>query len=347
MHILQLGPYPPPEGGVSRNMLAIRDELERRGDKCSIVATTRSSRIDGVPGVFHPRTPFGVLRLLASLRSDVVHLHIGGDVGARVVSLAAAVVLFGRGRSILTLHSGRFPLTDAAKKARPGSIRGRVFNRFSKIIAVSESIADVFRRYGVPNERIELISPFSAELPDPAVAVPATIKAFYERHSPILLSVGGLEPDYDPLFQIAAMKSVLAEFPDAGLAVVGDGSMRSEVERAADGSGYKDRIFLAGNVAHAVVLHLIKDADVVLRTTLFDGDAISVREALFLGTPVIATDTGMRPDGVHLIPIGDDQALASQLITAIELGKTDIQPLSDTSNIDSVIKLYEEICRSL
>ena len=60
---------------------------------------------------------------------------------------------------------------------------------------------------------------------------------------------------------------------------------------------------LAGNVEHPVVLHLIRDARLLLRTTLFDGDAISVREALFLGTPVIATDNKMRPDGRNTHPI--------------------------------------------
>lgn len=347
MHIVQLGPYPPPEGGISRNILAIRGELELRGHRCSIIATTKSSSNDGAPDVYHPRTSFGVLRLLASLKFDVVHLHIGGAVGPRVIALAAAVVFFGRGRSILTLHSGQFPLTDSAKKARPGSIRGRIFKRFSKIISVSESIADVFRGYGVPTERIEMISPFSSELPDPRVEIPATFKEFSKKYSPMILSVGGLEPDYDPLFQIAAMKDVLEDFPNAGLMVVGDGSMRNEVERTIDASGYKDRIFLAGDVDHAVVLHLIKAADVVLRTTLFDGDAISVREALFLGTPVIATDNGMRPNGVYLLPIGDTQALTRELITTIKLGKTELQPLPDTSNVDSVIKLYKETRGSL
>ena len=39
-------------------------------------------------------------------------------------------------------------------------------------------------------------------------------------------------------------------------------------------------------------------ADVTLCTTLYDGDAVSVREGLDLGTPVIATENGMHPVGV-------------------------------------------------
>ena len=103
--------------------------------------------------------------------------------------------------------------------------------------------------------------------------------------------------------------------------LVGDGSMRAEVAAAIDKSGHAKNICLAGNVEHEVTLHLIKDADVLLRTTVFDGDAISVREALHLGTPVIATDNGMRPEGVELIMSGDRNGLAEAVKRAIVRGK--------------------------
>ena len=52
-------------------------------------------------------------------------------------------------------------------------------------------------------------------------------------------------------------------------------------------------------------------ADLMLRTTWYDGDAISVREALHFGVPVIASDNGMRPKGTHLIPARDLEALVA------------------------------------
>ena len=97
-------------------------------------------------------------------------------------------------------------------------------------------------------------------------------------------------------------------------------------------------------MSHAVTLHLMNDADMVLRTTLFDGDAISVREALFLGTPVIATDTGERPDGVSLFPIGDKDDLARKILEMAALPKpmhNDVP--ADNTNIAAVIDLYEEL----
>ena len=72
---------------------------------------------------------------------------------------------------------------------------------------------------------------------------------------------------------------------------------------------YAEHVLLCGDVPHAITMTAISRAELMLRTTLYDGDAVSVREALHLGTPVIASDNGMRPAGVHLIPKSDLQAL--------------------------------------
>lgn len=344
MHILQLGPFPPPVGGVTRNMLAIRDELRSGGNKCSIIATTKSTDTVDEPDVYHPGSAWALIKQIRTLKCSILHLHIGGDLSARVLALAFICSLLGRNKSVLTLHSGAYPQTAEARSAKRNSIRGMIFRRFSRLIAVNDAIADVFLRFGVPADDIRIILPYSLKMPDPSVAVPKELKDFFDSHSPVLLAVGGLEPDYDPLFQIAAMKEILTEFPNAGLMIVGDGSMRAEVEAAIHDSGYSESIFLSGNVEHEVTLHLINDADVLLRTTLFDGDAISVREALHLGTPVIATDSSTRPDGVRLIRSGDRNGLTEAVRLSMKEGETKISTPDDGSeNISTVIELYKEM----
>ena len=343
IHVLQLGPYPPPEGGVSRNMLAIRDELVKRGDKCSIIATSRSTSIRDEPDVYHPTGASEILKLLSSLRYEIVHLHVGGELNSRVLSLAMIASLFGRKRSVLTVHSGAFPLTDEAKVARRFSKHGITFRRFGAIIAVNDALAETFRRFGVADKKIHKILPFSLRPPDASVAVPLELARFIANHSPLLLSVGGLEKDYDPLFQIEAMRQVLQDFPKAGLLLVGEGSLRSEVENAVAGSNYTESILVAGNVEHAATLHLIDKADILLRTTLFDGDAISVREALFLGTPVIATENGMRPEGTHLIQIGDKENFLEKVREISQTIHREPRGIGGTDNIDAVIDLYEQM----
>ncbi|MEP6946327.1 MAG: glycosyltransferase family 4 protein [Acidobacteriota bacterium] len=346
MHVLQLGPCPPPEGGVSRNLLAIRDALIAGGDMCSVIATTSRSESHDKDGVYRPRSPIALLRLLRSLDYDLLHLHVGGSVSVRVLAMALACAVFGRGPAVLTLHSGAYPQTAEALSASRSSWRGMIFRRFAHVIAVNEELADVFRRYGVSSERLSVILPYVLSQPDESVAVSPELIEFYTLHSPVLLAVGGLEPDYDPLFQIAAMKEVLVQFPNAGLMIVGDGSIRDEVRKAAVESGYADRLCIAGNVEHAETLHLIRDADVLIRTTLFDGDAISIREALFLGIPAVATDNGMRPDAVHVFTPGDlggflaaiNKALAQPAAQSEEL-------LVEPGGIGAVCEIYGELLK--
>lgn len=342
MHVVQLGPVPPPEGGVSRNIIAIRDELIQQGHRCTLIATTSGGSNE--EGIFRPRTPAALIKLLATLDFDILHLHIGGDVNRRVLGLALAASQFARGRSILTLHSGAFPLSETAKNAKRLSLAGTVFRSFSRLVAVNDAIADVFHRFGVAAERIEIIVPFSPQFPDPSVSVSSELADFVSAASPFLLSVGGLEPDYDPLFQIESMTTILKRHHDARLMIVGDGSLRAEADATIAELGLRGRIMLAGNVPHEQVLHLIDKADVMLRTTLFDGDAISVREALHLRTPVIATDNGMRPEGVHLLSERTANELANIVNVALKASSVASDFIDD--GIAGVVAIYKRLATS-
>ena len=128
-------------------------------------------------------------------------------------------------------------------------------------------------------------------------------------HAPLLLSVGLLEPEYDVPAQVRALESLRTDPPGAGLLLIGSGSLEAELRALIAASPAREHILLAGDVPHRRTLQAIASCSALLRTTLYDGDAISVREALALGTPVIATDNGMRPAGVHLVPLGSAVAL--------------------------------------
>src|SRR5688572_12540186 len=149
IHVLQLGPYPPPEGGVTRNMIAIRNELLAQGNRCSIIATSKSNRVEDEPDVYHPGSALEMLRLLAIFDYDGTHLQNGADVTILVRLRAFVCSVVGRKTSVLTLHSGAYPLADAAIHASSASIRGRIFRLFSHMSAVNEPIAKVFHRYGL------------------------------------------------------------------------------------------------------------------------------------------------------------------------------------------------------
>jgi glycosyltransferase involved in cell wall biosynthesis len=325
-------------------MLAIRDELRRAGHACSIINITRSARSVSEPDVYHPQTPLALARLLLKLKYDLLHIHIGGEIPARVLGLLAVCALAAKGKSVLTLHSGGYPLSEDGRAARKFSLRGFIFRLYTRLVCVNREQVEMFEKFGAAKEKIRLIYPFFNQNPDENVRVPAPLKKFVAAHKPFLLTVGLLQPAYNLPLQIEVLGKIRKKFPGAGLIIAGAGEMEDELRRIISAAPDGEHILLAGDVTHAVTLHLINDCDVLLRTTDYDGDAISIREALHLDTPVVATDNGMRPEGVCLIPKGDCAALEKALDAALgQNGKIKSAKPDDYRNITAVLSLYEEI----
>lgn len=354
MRVLLLGPYPPPWGGVQTNLVALRDFLRRRGVTCIVVNLTSHRRADG-DGVYYPRTGLDVIRLLLRQRYDVIHLHIGGNLSARLVLLGLICSALPWAKLVLTFHSGGYPRSPEGQKARPFTFRGFVLRRFDRHIAVNQELVEFFRRVGCAPQRVCLIPPHAvpatmlADLTE--VTLPAEIARFMTMHTPLLVSVSGLEPEYDIPLQLESLAAIRERYPDAGLMIAGSGSLMNDLRALANGKSYREHILLAGDLPHAVTLCAVARSDVFLRTTHYDGDAISVREALWLGTPVIVTDNGMRPPGVRLVPVGDHVALTDAILRELASPRA-ARPSRETAgpadaigveNLDATLRLYHEL----
>lgn len=341
IHVVQLGPVPPPEGGVARNLWSIRERVIAAGGRCTVIATTRSTTKISDSDIKYPSSPIELIRELRGSAADIVHLHIGGGVTFRVLMLALAVSKLGRGKSVVTVHSGGFPSSEAAGRGILGRLTARVLGGFDRVIAVNRPIEAALKRIGIDDDKILHVLPFELKTPDPNVELPRQMAEFIEGAEPLIVSVGGLEPVYDPIFQIGSMPEIIDKFPQARLIIVGDGPLREECHKAAAKSDSGKSILLAGNLDHDLTLKLIGTADVMLRTTHFDGDSIAIREAMFLGTPVVATDNGMRPQGVLTITDFDPKSLAEAVSISISGtrprgGDTDLP-----SPIDEILGVYK------
>lgn len=344
LKVLQLGPYPPPHGGVQSNLVAIRTFLKSQGMQCSVINITRHRKPEE-QDIYYPSSALGVIQLLQRLDYHIVHLHLGGTLNSRVLSLALVCTLARKRKSVLTFHSGGYPSTPEGQAKGIYSFAGFVLRRFDGVIGVNQQIMEFFLRLGVRRERMRLILPhaFLPEL-EPAPALTGELQSFFAAHSPVLISVAGLEPEYDLPLQIEALGELRRNFSNAGLAILGSGSLYEEIRSRIASSGNEEHILLCGDVPHAITLRAISRSQVMLRTTLYDGDAISVREGLHLGIPVVASDNGMRPAGVHLVPKRDLRAL----VNAVE--RILLNPVSgrhasfdDDSNVRAVFDFYQEL----
>lgn len=347
MRVLQLGPYPPPHGGVQSNLVAIRTFLRQRNIPCAVINITRHRQVDA-DDVYYPGSAAQLIALLLRLKYDILHLHVGGMLSRRLLGLGMVCSLQAGCRSVMTFHSGGYPSTQEGQATGPQSFAGFVLRRFDGLIGVNPEILKFFRKLDVRSDRIRLIHPhaFLSE-EGPSGTLPEPMQSFFAEHNPVLIAVGLLEPEYDLPLQIEAIGQVRTKFPEAGLVMIGSGSLEHDLRSRISALSYAPHILLTGDVPHVETMQAISQAALMLRTTLYDGDAVSVREALHLGTPVIATDNGMRPPGLRLVPKSDLSALVSsieqQLATQSPLRK--VPSPADESNLQAVLDFYEELSK--
>jgi len=344
MKVLLLGPYPPPHGGVQTNLVAIRSFLLKNGVPCSVINITRHRKPD-FDNVYYPAGPAQLVRLLARLNYDVIHLHVGGMLTNRLLALGLVCARWPGKKSVMTFHSGGFPSTPEAQAMGPSSLAGLVLRSFDGIIGVNDEIIRFLHKMGVRPQRARLISPYAFFGTSSAdVELPPTLAEFFASHDPVLTSVGLLEPEYDLPLQISSLPPIREKSPRAGLLLIGSGSLESSLREKIAASPSAADILLAGDVPHAATMEAMLRSRIILRTTLYDGDALSVREALQLGTPVIASDNGMRPAGVRLIPKADLQALVMAIEAELQQpAQRKEVPSGDDANIRAVSEFYREL----
>jgi glycogen synthase len=343
MRVLQLGPFPPPYGGVQTNLVAIRSFLRKNEIPCAVINLTRHRKTDA-DDVYYPANPLELLRLLGYLRYDIVHQHFGGMLTNRILGLGLVCTLRPRVKSVLTFHSGGFPSTPEGIALGPNSFAGFVLRRFDGLIAVNEEIAGFFQKLRVSSKRARVISPYSFVADGDSSALPGPVADFFSSHNPVFISAGQLEPEYDLALQIDAMPQLREKFPDAGLLLLGSGTLEKDLRARIADRHCERHVLLPGDVPHAATIECMARSRILLRTTWYDGDAISVREAMQVGTPVIATETAMRPAGIRLIPKSDLGALIRAIEEELELPSPRKERIaSDDSSVRQVVDFYEDL----
>jgi glycosyltransferase involved in cell wall biosynthesis len=132
-----------------------------------------------------------------------------------------------------------------------------------------------------------------------------------------ILFLGALRPMKRALDAIKGFEHARDADPSLTLAVAGDdsGSYADKVKRYVAGSRHKDAIRILGRVSTSERLKLMKEAGVILVTSVKEGWGLIVTEAGSQGTPAITYDVdGLRDSVQHdktgiLVPAGDTRAL--------------------------------------
>ncbi len=322
MRVLLVGDYPPPHGGVAVHVQQLHGYLRERGVETVVLDIGKGGR--PAPDVISVRTPtqYGT-RLAGFLREGwTVHVHTSGNNPKSWMLAATAGVRAPRSPRVITLHSGLLPDYLAASVSRRAFARVALAG-YSRVVAVSEAVREALVRCGVPEEKLVVYPAFCASQVQPGQVTQAVREARLRRR-PLLAMAHHPSPVYGRRLMFRALRMLADELPGVGLAVFGPGT-RSEAFRL-DASECHVEEFLEdmGELEHSQALALMARCDAFIRPTTHDGDAISVREALALGVPCVASDVCGRPQGTYTFRAGNAVDLADQVHRALEQGPAQV-----------------------
>jgi len=147
--------------------------------------------------------------------------------------------------------------------------------------------------------------------------------------SRLLLFVGRLDRQKDPLLLLDAFARCAASDSGLHLVIVGDGALRSEVEDGIVSRGLSKRVTLLGVLGAATIAGWLRAADLLVLSSAYEGMPIAVLEALACGLPVASTDVG---EIRRVVSDGSTGRIAATH-DAIGLGKALCLSLADTARV--------------
>lgn len=321
-------------GGVEEHVLSLIAGLDRRSFVPALACPPALlAEMDGdlqtfdvatyPVEAFAPTDPRQLLRLaqvFRRARPDVVHPHL-----FRATLVAAPIARATRVPAVVETYHGR-------EAWRRGRIKGSFFlDRVvvscwvDRVIAVSEAAG----RFLVEGKRIApakiTVIPNGRDLreftPEPHARMRLRDALGLGDKEPLIGVVARLEEQKGHRFFLDALPKVLAEFPEARVVLVGDGSLRPGLEAQAHQLGIQHAVTFAG--FRRDVPRCLDAMDLVVLPSLFEGMPLTAIEAMAMGKPVVATAVDGTPevvrDGVTgvLVEPADPDALAVAVLDVL------------------------------
>ena len=155
------------------------------------------------------------------------------------------------------------------------------------VIAISETVREVFCRSGFPEERVFVV-PSGLDLAalDRLVRDESFRRPFGTGQ--VIAGIGKLAPKKNWPFLIRTAASVAAAGIEAQWLLVGDGPDLSKLEAMARDLGVASRVHFMGFRSDAA--QILKNCDLLFFPSIREGASVTVRQAMVLGIPVVAVD---------------------------------------------------------
>ena len=196
-----------------------------------------------------------------------------------------------------------------------------IYPRLDSLIAVSYGVKDsIIKAWSCSPEKIEVMyNPVDIQRIRELSKIPSNIPS----DKPYIVSVGRMvyQKGFDIL--IKSYAEVLKNDIEQNLVIIGDGPERNSIMELVRQLGLNKKIIFTGFMENP--FNLVKNADIFVMSSRFEGFGLVLCEAMALGVPVVAADCRSGPREVLdngeygiLVPVENVRKLADSIISLLK-----------------------------
>lgn len=350
-------------GGAQENtLLSCQELIQAHGDEVLLItgpaigpegsllpeATARKIPVKIIPSLRRPvhawHDVLGYQRLKSVLREfqpQVVHTHSakGGILGRMAASSLRVPVV------VHTVHGA--PFHDYQNAVARNLIRlceQFAATRCHALVSVADAMTDQLVQARVaPREKFTTI--YSGLQVEPFLDAETHREATrlqwgYAPQHTVVGKVARLFELKGHQYLIDAAPSIVKNFPDIRFLLVGDGILRKQLQQRIDRLGLREYFQFTGLVDPAAVPSLLSAMDMLVHTSLREGLARALPQALLAGRPVISYDI----DGAREVVIPGKTGILLPPQSVKELSASVIQLAQDASLRTKLARAGQRLC---
>jgi glycosyltransferase involved in cell wall biosynthesis len=326
-----------------------------RREKCDLDCLLREAGVQarylGKPSGFDYRMYFRLHGVLRDYRPDVVHTHI------QVLRYALPSMLLLKRTSLLhTIHN----LAEREVEPRARFIQRYAFNHGVVPIGVATEVAlSVERLYGIQKCRV-----ISNGIPTDRYARPQITREDWRAregfgHNDVLfVCVARFAPQKNHALLLKAFAQGPASDPSAHLVLVGEGTLRAQLEEMVKNLGLADQVHFLG--LRTDIPDVLGAMDAFALSSDYEGNPLSVMEAMACGLPIVSTTAGGVPTLLEsgkeglMVQTGDVQGLSHSMTSLLgnrelrqALGRAAARRARERFDVSTMVQAYEALYESL
>jgi len=347
-----IGPYPPPYGGISVYIKRIKNYLEKNHIECTIYNESKIAGYENIINIKPINSYKKFIFIIPFLKYNILHFH---STNLKVHMLLGWYRFFGK-KILLTIH-GESWFSQLAELNLVGRYLLLLSLRnIDKIICVNSRIKKELLYLGFDSKKIAVIPAFIPPTSNEIEIkqLPDFFHKIRHKHK-ILITANAFRISfyknqdlYGIDLSIELMKRLIDNgYKDIGFIYVipdiGDYDYFKKMQNLVKKYNLKDNFhFYTEPVAYPAVINM---CELFIRPTNTDGDSLSIREALMLKKPVIASDASKRPEDSIIFKnrsIEDLYIKITDVINNYDEYRTKIKNIEFEDIAEKTLKVYRE-----